>query len=460
MLRAAGGSIVNTASIVGLRPGSQPLPYAASKAAVVSLTKLLALNLGPDIRVNAVAPGWMEGDWMQRMLGDRYDDLMARRAKATPLKRVIDAGRRRRGDRQPDRTNKIVNGEIIVDRRRLRIVHLGGRPGCWPASFRFRPTTRPAIARRGYWQDRSLRDEFAEVFAKYAERVALVDGERSFTYAEVDRRSTNLALNLLEIGLKPLDRVVVQLPNVAEFVILYFALQKIGAIPIAALVTHRFAEISQFAELSGRDDVRDAGPSARFRLHGDGQAHPAASARAQARASFSANRSTASASLTDLIEKPAKLPAGELAKIVDRSRPIPPSSSFPAERPAFRSSFRARTTITRTTRRSHRKSATSTATACCSSCCRSRTICRWRVPGFKASCSTAAAWCSARARDRKTCSRLISATTRHAPQSRAGALDPVAQRSGDRQLRPLVAARRSRAAGSACSPRCACSRAS
>jgi 3-oxoacyl-[acyl-carrier protein] reductase len=74
LLKKAGGSIVNTASIVGLRPGPQPLPYAASKAAVVSLTKLLALNLGPEIRVNAVAPGWMEGDWMKRMLADRYDD--------------------------------------------------------------------------------------------------------------------------------------------------------------------------------------------------------------------------------------------------------------------------------------------------------------------------------------------------------------------------------------------------
>ncbi|MDB5930476.1 MAG: family oxidoreductase [Polaromonas sp.] len=54
-------SIVNTASIVGIRPGPQPLPYAASKAAVVNMTKTLAWNLGPEIRVNAVAPGWMEG---------------------------------------------------------------------------------------------------------------------------------------------------------------------------------------------------------------------------------------------------------------------------------------------------------------------------------------------------------------------------------------------------------------
>lgn len=91
--KEAGGApaVVNTASIVGLRPGAQPLPYAASKAAVVNLTKTLAWNLGPHIRVNAVAPGWMEGDWMERMLGDKYDELMGARAKATPLKRCVTA---------------------------------------------------------------------------------------------------------------------------------------------------------------------------------------------------------------------------------------------------------------------------------------------------------------------------------------------------------------------------------
>ena len=104
---------------------------------------------------------------------------------------------------------------------------------------------------KGYWQDRTLAQEFAAVFRKYADRVALIDGERTYTYADIDRLTDNLALNLLELGLKPLDRVVPTLPNVAEFVLLYFALQKIGAIPIAALVTHRYAEISQFVQLSG-----------------------------------------------------------------------------------------------------------------------------------------------------------------------------------------------------------------
>ncbi len=114
LLREAGGSIVNTASIVGLRPGPQPLPYAASKAAVVSLTRLLALNLGPEIRVNAVAPGWMEGDWMERMLKDKYDDLMARRAKMTPLRRVVTADDVAEVIVNLIVSNKMVNGEIVV----------------------------------------------------------------------------------------------------------------------------------------------------------------------------------------------------------------------------------------------------------------------------------------------------------------------------------------------------------
>jgi 2,3-dihydroxybenzoate-AMP ligase len=104
---------------------------------------------------------------------------------------------------------------------------------------------------RGYWADRSLAQEFRIVFERYAERVVLIDGDRSITYAELDELSTNLALNLLHLGMKPLDRMVVQVPNVAEFVVLYFALQKIGCIPIAALVSHRHAEISQFVRLSG-----------------------------------------------------------------------------------------------------------------------------------------------------------------------------------------------------------------
>jgi len=114
LLKKSQGCVVNTASIVGLRPGPQPLPYAASKAAVVNLTKTLAWNLGPEIRVNAVAPGWMEGDWMQRMLGDKYDDLMGKRAKATPLKRVVTADDVAETIMTLVQSNRFVTGEILV----------------------------------------------------------------------------------------------------------------------------------------------------------------------------------------------------------------------------------------------------------------------------------------------------------------------------------------------------------
>jgi 2,3-dihydroxybenzoate-AMP ligase len=113
----------------------------------------------------------------------------------------------------------------------------------------------PEFAKRyrakGYWRDKSLALEFASCFEEFRDRIFLVDGERQYTYGELDRLSSNLAVNLLDLGLKPLDRVVPTLPNCAEFVILYFGLQKIGCIPIAALVTHRYAEISQFVRLSG-----------------------------------------------------------------------------------------------------------------------------------------------------------------------------------------------------------------
>jgi 3-oxoacyl-[acyl-carrier protein] reductase len=108
------GCVVNTCSIAGLRPGPQPLPYAASKAAVANLTKTLAGALGPKVRVNAVAPGWMEGDWMQRRLGENYEGLMARRARYTPLKRCVTADEVAETMLSLIVSNRFVTGEIII----------------------------------------------------------------------------------------------------------------------------------------------------------------------------------------------------------------------------------------------------------------------------------------------------------------------------------------------------------
>jgi 2,3-dihydroxybenzoate-AMP ligase len=102
----------------------------------------------------------------------------------------------------------------------------------------------------GYWQDRSLATEWRETCRRFADRVAVIDGDEHVTYAQLDARAAALALNLLDLGVKPLDRLIVQLPNRVEFAYLYLAMQKIGAIPVLALPAHRYLEMNQFAQIA------------------------------------------------------------------------------------------------------------------------------------------------------------------------------------------------------------------
>lgn len=108
------GCIVNTCSIAGLRPSLQPLPYSASKAAVANLTKTLANALGPQIRVNAVAPGWVAGEWMQKTLAENYESLFARRARYTPLKRCATPDDVAETMMSLILSNRFVTGEIVI----------------------------------------------------------------------------------------------------------------------------------------------------------------------------------------------------------------------------------------------------------------------------------------------------------------------------------------------------------
>jgi len=64
-LKASRGAIVNTASIAALGGSGSSIPYSASKAAVHNLTRNLARALGPEVRVNAIAPGAVESPWLQ-----------------------------------------------------------------------------------------------------------------------------------------------------------------------------------------------------------------------------------------------------------------------------------------------------------------------------------------------------------------------------------------------------------
>ena len=124
----------------------------------------------------------------------------------------------------------------------------------------FPPEFAARYRERGYWADRPLIAHFLDAFDQFADRVAVIDDTGSYTYAELAGASQRVALNLLDLGLRPGDRVVLQLPNTRFFASLYFGLQRIGAIPIMALPSHRYRELRQFVGLSGA--VAAAAPAA------------------------------------------------------------------------------------------------------------------------------------------------------------------------------------------------------
>jgi 3-oxoacyl-[acyl-carrier protein] reductase len=80
-LRAARGSVVNTASIAGIGPFGSNLVYGASKAALISLTTYLSRSLAPEVRVNAVAPGYIDTPWTK----DWPEEVKTGAISRTPL---------------------------------------------------------------------------------------------------------------------------------------------------------------------------------------------------------------------------------------------------------------------------------------------------------------------------------------------------------------------------------------
>lgn len=103
----------------------------------------------------------------------------------------------------------------------------------------------------GHWDGSTIFGLLQHAAARWPDKAALVADERRLSYAELLQQATRLAARLLALGLAPRDRVLMQLPNIVEFAVVYFALARLGAIPVMALRSHRHAEVRHFLEASG-----------------------------------------------------------------------------------------------------------------------------------------------------------------------------------------------------------------
>ncbi|MGP2442963.1 (2,3-dihydroxybenzoyl)adenylate synthase, partial [Streptomyces sp. JW3] len=117
----------------------------------------------------------------------------------------------------------------------------------WPAEFaeRYRAA--------GYWRGETFGSMLRERAAAHPDRIALIDPapeRRTWTYRELDQRADRMAAGFLARGIRKGDRVVVQLPNIGEFVEVVFALFRIGALPVYALPAHRETEIAHFCSFT------------------------------------------------------------------------------------------------------------------------------------------------------------------------------------------------------------------
>lgn len=100
---------------------------------------------------------------------------------------------------------------------------------------------------KGYWTDLPLTRILEDRAQSQPDALAIICQDRQFSYAQLNRLCDHLASRLAAAGLGQGDTALVQLPNIAEFYVVLFALLKAGVVPLNALYSHRKLELSSYA---------------------------------------------------------------------------------------------------------------------------------------------------------------------------------------------------------------------
>ncbi|PKN29587.1 MAG: hypothetical protein CVU64_07450 [Deltaproteobacteria bacterium HGW-Deltaproteobacteria-21] len=102
---------------------------------------------------------------------------------------------------------------------------------------------------RGWWQNLTFGDVLDRSAARQPARTAIVDQRSRYTYAQLKEKVDRFARALLHLGVRRYDRILIQLPNRSEFLVAFYGMQRIGAVPILAIPRYGVREIHHFLQV-------------------------------------------------------------------------------------------------------------------------------------------------------------------------------------------------------------------
>lgn len=104
---------------------------------------------------------------------------------------------------------------------------------------------------KGYWIGQNLSDFLQQSASQYADNIAIFDAEIEISYQQFNQLVSYCATHLYQHSLRTGDKAVVQMPNCYQFYVMFFALIRLGVLPIMSLPAHRHAELNSFFQQTG-----------------------------------------------------------------------------------------------------------------------------------------------------------------------------------------------------------------